>query len=179
MQLSLPCPRSRRHAGFTLIELMIVVAIIGLLAAIAIPTFMRFQLKAKTSEVKSNLVSIHTAEEAYFSEYGRYVAAAAEPSSTPDTGKAVFAANTGFQAIGFAPEGRVHFSYAVAVTAQDSGYTTDALADIDGNGSTQSWVFAKEANDGSRVTGALGCDVSALVVEVVVPCTADSGQSIF
>jgi prepilin-type N-terminal cleavage/methylation domain-containing protein len=50
----------KHKSGFTLIELMIVVAIIGILAAIAIPNFLRFQLKAKTSEGKTNIAAIRT-----------------------------------------------------------------------------------------------------------------------
>ncbi|WP_224241528.1 prepilin-type N-terminal cleavage/methylation domain-containing protein [Hyalangium gracile] len=50
----------RRHSGFTLIELMIVVAIIGILAAIAIPNFVRFQARARQSEVNTNLKSLFT-----------------------------------------------------------------------------------------------------------------------
>ncbi len=46
--------------GFTLIELMIVVAIIGILAAIAIPNFMRFQARARQSEASSALKALYT-----------------------------------------------------------------------------------------------------------------------
>ena len=55
----------RSKKGFTLIELMIVVAIIGILAAIAIPNFLQFQAKSKQSEAKTNLGGIFTAEIAY------------------------------------------------------------------------------------------------------------------
>jgi len=58
--------------GFTLIELMIVVAIIGILAAIAIPNFMNYQCKAKQAEAKSNLGNIKTMQEAYRAEYDTY-----------------------------------------------------------------------------------------------------------
>jgi type IV pilus assembly protein PilA len=52
--------RRRPQSGFTLIELMIVVAIIGILAAIAIPNFVRFQARARQSEVNTNLKSLFT-----------------------------------------------------------------------------------------------------------------------
>ncbi len=61
------CP-VRKKEGFTLIELMIVVAIIGILAAIAIPSYLGFVMKTKRSEVKVNLGAIHSAEISYFSE---------------------------------------------------------------------------------------------------------------
>ncbi len=58
--------------GFTLIELMIVVAIIGLLAALAIPNFIKFQAKARQSEAKSNLKAAYTAQKAYFGDKQTY-----------------------------------------------------------------------------------------------------------
>jgi len=64
--------RRIRSSGFTLIELMIVVAIIGILAAIAIPNFLKFQCKSKQSEAKTNLSGIFTAEKAFFGEYNTY-----------------------------------------------------------------------------------------------------------
>jgi type IV pilus assembly protein PilA len=65
--------RSIRKRGFTLIELMIVVAIIGILAAIAIPNFIRFQARSKQGEAKSNLKSLFTAERSYYQEKDKYV----------------------------------------------------------------------------------------------------------
>lgn len=62
----------KRKSGFTLIELMIVVAIIGILASIAIPNFLKFQAKAKQAEAKANLGSLFTAMIAYYAEYTTY-----------------------------------------------------------------------------------------------------------
>jgi prepilin-type N-terminal cleavage/methylation domain-containing protein len=62
----------RNKKGFTLIELMIVVAIIGILAAIALPNFLKFQAKSKQSEAKTNLKAAFTAETSYFGENNTY-----------------------------------------------------------------------------------------------------------
>lgn len=68
----------RKQEGFTLIELMIVVAIIGILAAIAIPNFLTYQMKSRQSEAKVNLQAIKTSEIAFQAERGCYLGIAAE-----------------------------------------------------------------------------------------------------
>ena len=73
----------RKQEGFTLIELMIVVAIIGILAAIAIPNFLQYQMKSRQSEAKTNLQAIKTSEVSFQAERGCYMGVTAEPLQTP------------------------------------------------------------------------------------------------
>ena len=182
----------KSNKGFTLIELMIVVAIIGILAAIAIPNFLRFQLKAKSSEGKVNIAAIRTAEESYLAEFGVYVAAGASPGTVPqskipfvDTGSV----GLNFDTLGWAPEGQVFFQYATMVN--NSAYVISAAADIDANTTQQFWGYVKPIT-GTTAAGINGFHALCLggglpnpvstgspLLSTVAPCVLTSGQSIF
>ena len=62
----------RRTSAFTLIELLIVVAIIGILAAIAVPNFLNAQVRAKVSRVKSDMRNVETALTGYFVDQNHF-----------------------------------------------------------------------------------------------------------
>lgn len=76
--------RLRTNKGFSLVELMIVVAIIGILAAVAIPNFMRFQAKSRQSEARADLSAIYTAEKAFTAEWQQFLAHLGEIGYRPE-----------------------------------------------------------------------------------------------
>jgi type IV pilus assembly protein PilA len=87
----------KQKKAFTLIELMIVVAIIGILAAIAVPNFVKFQCRSKQSEAKGNLKALYVAEEAFRAENDRYGSVAAISAGV--------VGSTVTNVIGFVPKG--------------------------------------------------------------------------
>ena len=65
----------QRHSGFTLIELMITVAIIAILAGIAVPSYTSYIVRGKLTEAHSNLLAMRTKMELYFQDNRSYVGA--------------------------------------------------------------------------------------------------------
>jgi Tfp pilus assembly protein PilE len=153
---------------------MIAVAIIGVIASVAIPIFTRYQNKSKSAEVKASLGAIRVAQEAYFSEHGTFIAADPEPALIPGGTATEFdpLAN-GYASLGWRPEGLVYFSYAVAVSPDETGYTADAAADIDGDGIVQIWGYAKPDAIGVMVNGTMGCEPLTLSPNKIGLCSPD------
>jgi prepilin-type N-terminal cleavage/methylation domain-containing protein len=124
----------RSSKGFSLIELMIVVAIIAILAAIAIPSFLRFQMKSKTAEATANLGAIRTCEESYRAENDEYTDQGPAPigggtDATPDPWTP--ADLTSFQDIGFAPDGPTRYLYEVGPGSTSTVFVATATGDLD------------------------------------------------
>lgn len=134
----------RSNKGFSLIELMVVVAIIGILATIAVPSVNKYMAKARQSEAKSNLASIYTANKAFYAEFNIY--------------------DSRFTVIGYSPEGKLRYNMGFPAGGQctllSAGYTTvptitstDALTYCGANG-----VFANGCTvlqDGQGANGVL------------------------
>ena len=139
----------KKDKGFSLVELMIVVAIIAILAAIAIPAFMRFAMKSKTSEATGNLSAIRTAEESYKAEndvyYNCLQSPAALTGSTPQAWvEAGLPSVNQFADIGFEPDGWVRYQYQV-INASPVSFAAEAAGDLDDDALAATFTITKGA----------------------------------
>jgi type IV pilus assembly protein PilA len=155
----------RKKSGFTLIELMIVVVIIGILAAVAIPAFIRFIKRSKTAEAGSLLGSLYTGAQTYYNREAltnRGLTAVTMQTACTVTGDTTtFSApsavkqavtipiTSSFAALGFAPSGPTYYQYQIATTSAGCNngpslpqYSFTALGDLDGDAALATFEMA-------------------------------------
>ena len=130
-------PTSRERHGYSLVELMVVVVIIGVLATVAIPSFIGYLHKSKTSEAISFLAAIKQRQAAYYAEMGQYCDVSGTqdnwfPAGTPDSNQMTWAsAPTEWLMLGASPDSpAVYFQYSsvaglAGTTPADGGFSDD------------------------------------------------------
>jgi prepilin-type N-terminal cleavage/methylation domain-containing protein len=135
----------RARWGFTLVELMIVVVILGILAAIAIPSFNRYTKRSKTSEALGNIRAIYQGQMTYFQrslEHGtgpRFASAANyTPNNNPGSSKyparpTIWTSDPQWTAIGFSIDVPHYYAYAsyTSGTGEGAYFYSRAIGDLD------------------------------------------------
>lgn len=131
--------------------LLAVVAIVGVLAAIAVPNFLRFQLRAKDVAGKTELTALHKAEVAHFQRSGEYQALRL-PDQVPGTSELTWSAEDlgAAQALGWETKAGGLHTFGVAVGETSEGkkaFAACAESDLDGDGAFAAWVTWEPVED--------------------------------
>jgi prepilin-type N-terminal cleavage/methylation domain-containing protein len=159
--------KAREKAGFTLVELMIVVALVGVLAAIAIPSFMSYQARSRRSEAYVNLAALARIQKSFYAEKDGFhdsVGSWPDPALSPDgvlsTKKMTWDSDSEdhFAELGWHPEGKVFYSYE-STTPLNTGvpkscnctvcFTATAYGDVDGNGLVSALMYVHPEDAGA------------------------------
>ena len=181
--------RLRRARGFSLIEMMMSVGILAIIASVAIPQFIRYQLKVKTAEARQMIGGIIHTQESFAAEYENYAnIATPNPTGAPGIVKRSWqvvecpgqcsrtnpTACTSFECIGFQPPSQVFYSYAsvhrLAGPGRPPEYAVGASADLDGDSNIGSYAY-RSSNYGGPVgvladgTSTCPANIPSVIVE--------------
>jgi type IV pilus assembly protein PilA len=150
--------RTSLSLGFTLVELMIVVVILGILAAVAIPAFTRYVKRSKTSEATGNITKIYQGQLTYYQAalergFATYINATAMPVAAPTAAKytanvSQWAADANWTSIGFSLDSAHYYQY--VSPGGTNVFTARAVGDLDGDA-----ILSTFERSGAIVSGEL------------------------
>lgn len=174
--------------GFTLVELMIVVAIIGILSAVAVPNFKKYQAKSKSSEAKIQLAAAYTAQQSFYGDFGMYATCLNYMGYNPSGEK-----DARYYSIGFGTAAAINST--MMDSAEKSGLNTSScLAALGGNvvdssmypagkgsgGIVSSQVELADSTIGTQLSGAQTFTLGANgVISADSAFTSPTARSIF
>lgn len=139
--------QSKKHSGFTLLELMVTVAIIAILAAIALPAYSSYITKSQAKSAASDLMSLSVAVENLYLRSLSYTAPTPNPTTTT--------AQTQSYATGWQPSSGNSFTYTVSVTTASKEYTLTATG-ISGTRNAGCTLTLNQANT-RTISGGSAC----------------------
>ncbi len=145
--------------GFTLVELMVVVAIIGLLSAVAIPNFRKYQAKSKMTEAKLQLSSIYTAESGFFSDFNIYSTCLSYMGYNPSTEK-----SQRYYAVGFNVAANTNAT--AFLSATNSGLQATGSGDV--CSATETVTDGKSWYSAGKGTGSVIASTSNFLDDTVI-----------
>lgn len=153
-----------RNEGFTLIELMVVIAIIAILAAIAIPQYSQYVINAKTTHAKSNLQTLNTEEQQYYQDCRSYAGTVGDAnaiSSAGTCGNVILwpVANTTPTSATNAVTGQ-YFTYALSLSNTAENFTITATGVPAQFDNASNVVFTTTDSGLNTCTGPYGCSGS-------------------
>lgn len=131
----------KKQKGFTLIELMVVVAIVGILSAVAVPSYQKYQAKSRSSEAKLQLAAAYNALTAFQSEYNTYASCLREMGFDPTPEQ-----SNRYYAVGFA---------SVTTTLNGNAETAGAACPDGGAGNVNHLFPAGKQVDGTAAATTL------------------------
>ena len=166
------------------------VAVLGILASVATPNFVRLQTRSRVAEAYTNLAALAEAQAARYAELGNFVRAGSAPGGVPGTEPRPWVGGNALEfreLLGFEPEGDVYFQY--GANGEGEAFTLTAMSDLDGHSARAEFALVHAAPGESEGlphefgacarTGVWDAAAERLnALDTIGPCSVEDGEAL-